>query len=173
MAANNRVSTHSESFMETEGTTSMTAVYAPFVAAVLNEVGPHAIDTAISISNVTANPGGIGNTYYNPSRMIGEVDGMSGTATVYLYSAGGMLYTHTTDEIGSGETTAFLLSEVVGELGLTVFSGYAWVIADFGAVAGTVTNFWTILGTSGTYVMNPSRGGTPIGPVAPIGPTPK
>jgi hypothetical protein len=164
MAANNRVSTHSESFMETAHTTSMTAVYAPFVAAVIADAGPNPIDTAISISNTTDNPGG-DNNYYDPMREIGPVEGTEGGYTIYLFSSDGEIMTWTSpDPLGPGMTDSFFLSEVAADVSVEVqsFTGYIWVVADFGAVAGTVTNFWTVFNTSGSYLMQPTMGGIPV-----------
>ncbi len=154
-----KIGTHSESFAMHETTTNQTAIFGAFLACVPNPAGGFPlIETAVSVSNITANPGGATH-YYSPDRDIGPVDGLSGDVTAYLYDVSGAVIVAPLGALDSGQTTSFLLCDALEG---TAFTGYAWLVADFGAISGTLTNLWDILGVGGTYLMEPAVGGVPV-----------
>ena len=128
----------SVSFMAAGHTTDQSAVFGSYLVS-LPDLG---FDTAISVSNVLMSPkganvaGGYGNGY-----------DMMGTLEIYLYQGGEMMMMETSMDtegtgltdgmLGPGMTYTVLLSELVdGD-----FVGYAWIVANFDAVAGTRTVF--------------------------------
>ena len=128
----------SVSFMAAGHTTEQSAVFGSYLVN-LPDLG---FDTAISVSNVLMSPkganvaGGYGNGY-----------NMTGTLEIYLYQGGEMMMIETSMDspgtgltdgmLGPGETYTVLLSELVdGD-----FVGYAWIVGNFDAIAGTRTVF--------------------------------
>ena len=155
-----KAGTHSESMLSAHDTTNQVAIMGAFLSCVPDPSGgAPAIDTALSFSNITANPGGM-TSYYDPARTVGEVDGLSGGMTAYLYAdTGDVAVVELPITLDSGQTGALLLCDALGGAS---FSGYAWVVADFGAVTGTVTNLWNVYGIAGTTLMEPALGGVPM-----------
>jgi hypothetical protein len=127
----------SVSFMAAGHTTDQSAVFGSYLVS-LPDLG---FDTAISVSNVLMSPKG--------ANVAGGYNGYDkmGTLEIYLYQGGDMMMVETSMDspgtglddgmLGPGETYTVLLSELVdGD-----FVGYAWIVANFDAVAGTRTVF--------------------------------
>ncbi len=127
----------SVSFMAAGHTTDQSAVFGSYLVN-LPDLG---FDTAISVSNVLMSPEGA-----NVAGSGGH--DMMGTLEIYLYQGGEMMMVETSMEspgtglmdgmLGPGHTYTVLLSEILED---TAFVGYAWVVANFDAVAGTRTVF--------------------------------
>lgn len=137
------------SFLAQDNTEPHRAVHAHFLVWQANvDDSNFNVDTAISVSNVTAAPpeaAGLG---------IGEPT--SGRFTVYLWDADGTLFTHTTGPdspegngmlnldgtLDPGKTytvrLAELLEEITGEDEADIqFTGYGWVVSEFDGLGGT------------------------------------
>ena len=150
----------SVSFMAAGHTTEQSAVFGSYLVS-LPDLG---FDTAISVSNVLMSPEG--------TNVAGGYNGynMEGTLEIYLYQGGEMMMVETsadspgtglTDgELGAGETYTVLLSELVeGD-----FVGYAWIVANFDAVAATRTVFGPGFSQHGDMTPPVSRHGGGIRP---------
>jgi hypothetical protein len=137
------------SFLAQDNTEPHRAVHAHFLAWQANvDDSSLNVDTAISVSNVTAAPpevAGLG---------IGEP--ASGRFTVYLWDADGTLFVHTTGPdtpFGNGTLNADgtldpgktytvrlaeLLEAITGEDEVDIlFTGYGWVVSEFDGLGGT------------------------------------
>lgn len=125
----------SVSFMAAGHTTEQSAVFGSYLVN-LPDLG---FDTAISVSNVLMSPEG--------ANVAGGYNGYNktGTLEIYLYQGGEMMMIETSMDspgtgltdgmLGPGETYTVLLSELVdGD-----FVGYAWIVGNFDAIAGTRT----------------------------------
>ena len=154
----------SVSYMATSHTTEQSAVFGSYLVS-LPDLG---FDTAISVSNVLMSPEG--------TNVAGGYNGynMAGTLEIYLYQGGEMMMVETsadspgtglTDgELGPGETYTVLLSELVdGD-----FAGYAWIVGNFDAIAGTRTVFGPGFSQHGDMTPPVSRhgGGIRLAPMA-------
>lgn len=159
---NGNFATDSGSIFTTEHTLSQRAVYAAFLYA---NAGIGA-DSWISISNLMA-----------PDGVPGSSDVM-GTLSIYLYKQGSMepmifdtgQYAGMDIGAGLGEsgmlypggTYTVQLSEIIGMMDEGIFAGYAWVVANFDAVAGTYANVIPTAGYSVGSQMEPPEGGMPV-----------
>ncbi len=161
-------------FLQADGTTDQVALFAPFLAY----SGGAGIDTALSVSNILAAPDGIFPT-----------EGMTrdeGSIEIYIFtSEGEVIAVETEDnsigngvlddegELKAGRTWTALLSQILdGADALpeadVVFSGYAWVVANFDAAQGTVTVLFPDLAFTQSLDMQPTitvdnlAGGIPV-----------
>ncbi len=134
----------SVSFMAGMQTSEQSAVFASFLAYVPNEDPSMMIDSALSVSNITMAPDGI-DADQDPY----EGDGTMGTVEIYLYGADGMAM-YSTDMmmagsgtgmggmLMSGGTYTVFLSQILMAAGHEgPFLGYAWIVGNFDAIAGT------------------------------------
>ena len=156
--------TDSGSILASSTTLSQTAVFAAFLANL--DSGADG-DSAISVSNILGAPSGSG---------FPEGGDTMGSLSIYLYdtNSDSAWVFDTADnptvgsgldasgQLGSGKTYTVLLSEVVNAVGGGDFVGYAWIVANFDAVAGTFVNFFPALGVGQSFQMQPTTGGTPV-----------
>lgn len=154
---------------EQSETPAQRAIFAVFVAS------QGQLDTALSISNTLSAPPGM-------AQVFEEFPNREGTLEFYFWHASGNLVFYETEPaspgagltsegmLRPGQTYRVLLSEILEaanyreiavELGLDPdeFTGYAWIVANFDGVQGTVTvtdfSSW-----SQTAVMQPDLGST-------------
>lgn len=150
-------------------TAGQSAVLAAFVVSIDDG---NAAGTGMSISNILGAPAGSG----FPSG-----GNESGPIWVYLFNNIGTVYAfHTSDhpDVGAGldldgnlppgGTWTVQLFEILQALhpdrepADRDFAGYAWVVADFDAVAGTFFNSFPLVGASQAFQMEPAVGGIPV-----------
>ena len=130
--------------LNSETTTSQSAVFAAF----LSSIGDSDVNTAISVSNVLKSPAGSLGDFFD---QFGDTTGVvqfflcdrDGTPMWYETGPGspglGLL---PNGQLGPGQTYTVLLSEILAEItGQPVdqseFVGYGWVVGNFDAIAGT------------------------------------
>ena len=160
--------TDAVSFSSVSSTLSQSAVFAAFLSSL---DGGNGGDTAISVTNLLAEPPHI------PDVTDGNKGDREGPLWVYLFDGDGDRYVFESaaypdvglglDEEGvlrEGHTWRVLLSEIIRTTRGSDhdFSGSAWVVAGFDAVAGTYTNFFTGIGAGFGAVMEPPLGGIPV-----------
>lgn len=151
------------------GTAGQSAVLAAYVVSIDDG---RAARTGMSVSNILGVPAGSG----FPS---GENE--TGSIWVYLFNSIGTVYVfHTSDhpDVGSGldldgklapgGTWTVNLFEILQALhpdrqpADRDFAGYAWIVADYDAVAGTYFNSFPLEGVSQAFQMQPTLGGIPV-----------
>ncbi len=168
MAAENpaKMSTDSDSTLGVSTTLSQSAVFAAFLSDVN---GGADANTAISISNIVIAPPKISGI------STPDLNDTQGPITGYFYGNDGSSYVYKTSdnptvgsgldeagELGPGGTWAVFMSELLGTMGVENFIGFGWFVADFDAVAGTYTNFFTGISAGFGAQMVPTQGGIPV-----------
>lgn len=166
-------------FLQGASTTSQSAVFATFMSALEGGFsGPNGVDgqdTAISVSNILATPNGLSGAVTNAQT--GPGGDSVGGLTFFLWDRDGTSYRFSTVEhpdvgagqdangmLSPGQTYTVLLNEVLANVTggpVTDFVGYAWIVADFDAVAGGYVNFFPGLQASENFEMVPQLGGIP------------
>lgn len=156
-------------FLNQSTTTSQSALLVAFASSIDDG---EATSTAISVSNILGVPSGSG---------FPEGQDESGPLSFYLFNNIGTVYTfHTADhpDIGfgldldgnlpPGGTYSVFLHEILQALhpdrvpADRDFTGYAWIVADFDAAAGTYFNSFPLVGVSQSFQMVPVTGGLPV-----------
>lgn len=161
-------------FLQADGTTDQVALFVPFLA--FSE--GNGIDSALSVSNILGAPEGVLPEGLNRDE---------GSIELYIFTADGeVLAMETVDnsigngvldddgELVAGRTWTALLSQILDGVDALpedpddVFSGYAWVVANFDAAQGTVTVFFPDFGFAQSMDMQPTitvdnlQGGIPV-----------
>lgn len=161
-------------FLQSDGTTDQVALFVPFLA--YSEA--NGIDSALSVSNILGAPDGI---------FDGAFGDDEGSIELYIFTADGdVLAMETVDntigngvlddggELRPGRTWTALLSQILDGVDALpedpedVFSGYAWVVANFDAAQGTSTVFFPDFGFAQSMDMQPTitvdnlQGGIPV-----------
>jgi hypothetical protein len=161
MAAS-KLGTESAPVLQQAATPEASAVFAALMASL-----PAAnIDTLISVSNTMGVP-----DFVDP---VGE--DTQGTIEFFLWNQDGTLITYDTAQnpdlgsglnadgtLGPGQTYTVFLREILAELGFEedeFFTGYAWVIGNFDAVAGTynIQLLGPELGFTQAFIFEPNVG---------------
>lgn len=150
-------------FQENAVTTNQSAVFGTLVA-VLSESN---FDTALSVSNVVATPGGmLDGIFGRPTN-----DDM-GTIQFYLFDQStGQMSSYETQvgspghglnadgTLGPGATYTVLLSELLNAMGAGPdFVGYMWVVGNFDAIQGTYSLTSFDVGFTQNYAFEPTMG---------------
>ncbi len=162
-------------FLAVQVTTDQVALFVPFVSFSQG----NGVQTALSVSNILAAPDGIFPTT-GLSRDEGSIE-------IYLFEANGDVITFETQdnsigngsldeegELRAGHTWTAQLSDILGAADALptdpndIFTGYAWVVANFDAAQGTSTVFVLDLGFAQSLNMEPTitagnlQGGIPV-----------
>lgn len=147
-------------------TLSQSAVFAAFLSSI-----DGASSSAISVSNILGGP--------FDSQIAATTGDTTGPLTFMLFDRDGDVYTFSTADdpnigtgvdadgnLSPGQTYTVNLNELIGAIfpddPNKEFNGFAWVVADFDAVAGTYFNFFSAIGASQAFALEPTLGGLPV-----------